>query len=212
MNKEGTNQATDMTATVSADAPLDENSAVKKDKKRMPIAVRDMAQIAIITAVFCILAPLSIPIGPVPISLTGLVLYFSLYVLGMKKGTISYVLYMLLGLIGLPVFSGYAGGPAKLLGPTGGYIIGFIFVAVLAGLVLDRWERKYWLHAVAFIVTTAICYAFGTVWFIFLMKCSLAYALTVCVYPFIIWDLCKIAVAMVVGVQVRGRLRRANLL
>ena len=89
---------------------------------------------ALMTAVTCILAPLSIPIGPVPISLTNLAIYISLYLLGWKRGTISYLIYLLIGLVGIPVFSGFTGGPAKLAGPTGGYIIGFIVMAVIAGL------------------------------------------------------------------------------
>ena len=75
---------------------------------------------ALMTAVTCILAPLSIPIGPVPISLTNLAIYISLYLLGWKRGTISYLIYLLIGLVGIPVFSGFTGGPAKLAGPTGG--------------------------------------------------------------------------------------------
>ena len=88
---------------------------------------------ALMTAVTCILAPLSIPIGPVPISLTNLAIYISLYLLGWKRGTISYLIYLLIGLVGIPVFSGFTGGPAKLAGPTGGYIIGFIAMAIIAG-------------------------------------------------------------------------------
>ena len=86
---------------------------------------------ALMTAVTCILAPLSIPIGPVPISLTNLAIYISLYLLGWKRGTISYLIYLLIGLVGIPVFSGFTGGPAKLAGPTGGYIIGFIAMAII---------------------------------------------------------------------------------
>ena len=95
---------------------------------------------ALMTAVTCILAPMSIPIGPVPISFTNLAIYLSLYLLGWKKGTISYLIYLLIGLVGLPVFSGFTGGPAKLAGPTGGYIIGFIVMEVIAGL---RGRRLY---------------------------------------------------------------------
>ena len=84
---------------------------------------------ALMTAVTCILAPLSVPIGPVPISLTNFVIFLSLYLLNWKKGTLSLLIYLLLGLAGLPVFSGFAGGIAKLAGPTGGYIIGFIPMA-----------------------------------------------------------------------------------
>ena len=94
----------------------------------------DITMTALMAAVTCILAPLSIPIGPVPISFTNLAIYLSLYLLGWKKGTVSYLIYLLMGFVGLPVFSGFTGGPAKLAGPTGGYIIGFIVMAVIAGL------------------------------------------------------------------------------
>ena len=86
---------------------------------------------ALMAAVTCILAPLSIPIGPVPISLTNFAIYLSLYVLDWEKGTISYLVYLLIGFAGVPVFSGFTGGVAKLAGPTGGYIIGFIPMAII---------------------------------------------------------------------------------
>ena len=101
-----------------------------------------MAVTALMTAVTCILAPLSIPIGPVPISLTNFAIYLSLYLLDWKKGTISYILYLLLGLVGLPVFSGFTGGIGKLAGPTGGYIIGFIPMAIIAGIVIDKFQSE----------------------------------------------------------------------
>ena len=82
-----------------------------------------MVVTALMAAVTCILAPLSVPIGPVPISLTNFAIYLSLYLLDWKKGTLSYLIYLLLGLVGLPVFSGFTGGLAKLAGPTGGYIM-----------------------------------------------------------------------------------------
>ena len=89
-------------------------------------STRQLAVIGVMTAVTCILAPFSLPIGPVPISLTNLAIYFSLYVLGTKYGCVSYLVYLLIGFIGVPVFSGFTSGPGKLLGPTGGYLIGFM--------------------------------------------------------------------------------------
>ena len=105
-------------------------------------SVRQMAVIGVMTAVTCILAPFSIPIGPVPISMTNLAIYFSLYVLGMKNGTISYLVYLLIGLIGVPVFSGFTSGPEKLFGPTGGYLIGFLPMAILAGFLIDKFHHR----------------------------------------------------------------------
>ena len=104
---------------------------------------RQITLIGLMTAITCILAPLSIPIGPVPISLTNFAIYLSLYLLDWKKGTISYILYLLLGLVGLPVFSGFTGGIGKLAGPTGGYIIGFIPMAIIAGIVIDKLSQRW---------------------------------------------------------------------
>ena len=160
---------------------------------------------AIITALICIFAPMSVPIGPIPISLTNLVLYFAIYLIGFKGTTISYVVYLLLGLVGLPIFSGYTGGPAKIVGPTGGYLVGFIFITVLAGLTFDlvKGKLRIPLTIVAMIVTTAICYAFGTVWFVQQAECDYAYALSVCVFPFIPFDLGKIVIGTILGMAVR---------
>ena len=124
----------------------------------------EITMTALMAAVTCILAPLSIPIGPVPISFTNLAIYLSLYLLGWKRGTISYLIYLLLGLVGLPVFSGFTGGPAKLAGPTGGYIIGFIVMAVIAGLVIDNCHKPL-VQLIGMIVGTIVCYLFGTIWF-----------------------------------------------
>ena len=78
------------------------------------ISTKTMALIAVMTALTCVLAPLSIPIGPVPISLTNLAIYFGLYILGMKLETISYIVYLLIGFVGVPVFSGFTGGAGKV--------------------------------------------------------------------------------------------------
>ncbi len=88
------------------------------EKKKSSIDTKTLALIGVMTAVTCVLGPLSIPlpISPVPISLTLLAIHFSVYVLGMKKGTISCLIYLLIGFIGVPVFSSFTSGPAKLLG------------------------------------------------------------------------------------------------
>ena len=134
------------------------------------LSVRQIAVVGVMTAVTCVLAPFSVPIGPVPISLTNFAIYMSLYVLGMKEGTLSYLIYLLMGLVGIPVFSGFTSGPEKLFGPTGGYLIGFIPMAVLAGVVIDRFygaKRKMAACAACIggmAAGTAICYILGTAW------------------------------------------------
>lgn len=112
------------------------NDTVSATPKKM--SVKTIAVIGVLTAVTCILAPLSIPIGDVPISLTNLVIYFGLYILGTRRETVSYIVYLLIGLVGVPVFSGFTAGPAKMFGPTGGYLIGFIPMAVIAGIFIEK--------------------------------------------------------------------------
>ena len=109
-------------------------------EKIKSLSVKSLTLIGLMTAVTCILGPLSIPLpfSPVPISFTNLAIYLSVFVLGMKKGTVSYIVYLLLGMVGLPVFSGFTGGLGKLAGPTGGYLAGFIFLAIIAGFCVDK--------------------------------------------------------------------------
>ncbi len=166
---------------------------------------------AVMTAVTCILAPMSIPIGPVPISFTTLVIYLSLYLLGWKNGTVSYVVYMLIGLMGVPVFSGFSGGLGKLLGPTGGYIIGFIPMAIIAGLVIDKTNNRI-LQLAAMVVGAIINYALGTAWFCVVMESDVVTALTMCVFPFIPIDTVKIIIANILGPILRNRLHNAGLI
>lgn len=167
-----------------------------------------LAVAALFTALMCIFGPISLPIGPVPISLTNLVIYIAVFLVGMKLGTTSYVVYLLLGAVGLPVFSGYAGGLGKLAGPTGGYLIGFIPMAIIAGIAVEKWMSKKYMIVIFMVLGTLVAYALGTVWFVYMMKCEIWYALTVCVFPFLIGDGIKIAVATVLGSLIRGRLMK----
>lgn len=174
---------------------------------------KSLTMIGVMSAIICILGPLSIPLpfSPVPISLTNLAIYFTIYVLGMKKSTISYLIYLLIGLIGLPVFSSFSSGPAKLLGPTGGYLIGFIFIALISGLFIDRWFSNYVLCFIGMLLGTAICYLLGTIWLAYQAHLSFYAALGAGVIPFIPGDIAKIIIALVAGPQIRKRLKKAGL-
>lgn len=174
---------------------------------------KTMALIGVMAAVTCILGPLSlaIPVSPVPISLTNLAVYFAIYVLGMKRGTISYCIYLLLGLIGLPVFAAFTGGAGKLFGPTGGYLIGFIFMALICGFFIEKWEKKLYMHFIGMVLGTAVCYVFGTAWLAYTAHMGFAAALAAGVIPFIPGDLVKIIIAMIAGPIIRKQLKRAGL-
>lgn len=173
--------------------------------------VYPLAMTAVMTAVTCVLGPMSIAIGPIPVSFTNLAIYISLYLLGWKRGSVSYLVYMLIGMVGMPVFSGYAGGFGKLFGPTGGYILGFLPMAIIAGWVIDHSHSRL-AHIAGMILGTAVCYAFGTAWFCFQAGYTVQAALGLCVIPFIPVDLVKMVVAMTLGSVVRDRLEKAGLL
>lgn len=190
----------------------------KKFLSKSGFSVRQLAIIGVMTAVTCILAPFSIPIGPIPISLTNIVIYFSLYILGTKDGTISYLVYLLIGMIGLPVFSGFTGGPEKLIGPTGGYLIGFIPMAVIAGVFIKRSisMNNLWIGRIlgifGMILGTIIAYIFGTAWLAYQADMDFQAALWAGVIPFIPGDLIKMVLAVLAGPQIRKQLMRARLI
>lgn len=185
---------------------------IEMDKSISRTRTYEMAGMALMAALMCILGPMSIPIGAVPITLTNLVVYFAVYLLGGKKGTISYLLYLLLGIFGLPVFSGYSSGMVKLAGPTGGYLIGFVFMALIAGIIIEKVKYHIAFSVIGMVIATLVAYFFGTVWFVIQANCTVAYALGVCVVPFLIGDCIKIMIAAVLCPIIRKQLAYGGLL
>lgn len=180
----------------------------------MKFNAKQLALIGLMAAVICVLGPLAlaIPISPVPISLGSLAVYFVVSVLGMKLGTISVTVYILLGLAGVPVFSNFTAGPSKLFDPTGGYIIGYIFLALICGFFVDKFGNTLSIYLLGMILGTIVLYLFGTVWLGYLLELSFAQALTAGVLPYIPGDIIKLAVAVALGIQVRKRLLKAGLI
>lgn len=171
-----------------------------------------IALIAVMAAVMCILGPLSLPIGVVPITLTNLVIYMTIVILGCKKATISTLVYLLIGTVGLPVFSGFSGGIGKLLGPTGGYLIGYVFLALIAGFFVDRFPGKLWIQGTGMVLGTAILYLFGTAWLAYQAGMSFQAALAAGVIPFILGDVIKIVIGLLLGTLIRKQLVKAHLI
>lgn len=170
------------------------------------IGTKQMVLIALMTAVTCVLGPLSIPLpfSPVPISLTNFAIFLAIFVLGMKSGTISFIIYLLLGAVGVPVFSSFRGGFQVLAGPTGGYLIGFIFLALIMGFALDHFDRKLVPTIIGMIIGMAVCYAFGTVWLAKLLSLSFKEGLMMGVIPYLAGDAAKIIIAAIVGPKLYG--------
>ena len=180
--------------------------------KNKKITTYQMAVTALMAAVMCVLGPLSVPIGAVPISLTNLVICFTVWLLGPKFGTLSVAVYLLIGLVGVPVFSGYGAGLAKLAGPTGGYLVGFLLMAFIGGLFVEKSKGNPVISGVGLVLGIAASYVLGTAWFISQMQCELSYALAVCVYPFIAFDLGKVVISCILGSLLRKRLDQAGVL
>ncbi|SEQ10038.1 biotin transport system substrate-specific component [Lachnospiraceae bacterium RM5] len=171
--------------------------------------IRNIVAIGLMSAFLCVLGPVSLtlPFTPVPISLTIFAIYMCIYLVGWKKSLASLLTYILLGTIGLPVFSGFSGGLAKVTGPTGGYIFGFIFICIISGYVITKHMNNYFLCALSMIAGTAICYMFGTLWLAYFAHMTLKAALYAGVIPFISADLVKIIVALIIGPAINKRIK-----
>ena len=158
--------------------------------------------IALFSAIIAVCAFITIP-SPVPFTFQALGVFCALTVLGGKRGLLSIILYIFLGIIGLPVFAGFSGGLGHLMGVTGGYILGFIFTALIYCFA-THFGSSSKTKAVGLISGLVACYIFGTLWYtiLYLKEFSLQSfmsALLVCVVPFIIPDLIKIAVAILIS-------------
>ena len=164
---------------------------------------RDIVLIGVFAAMICVFAPFSVPVGPIPISLASFAVYIA-SALGAKKGCAAVGIYILIGALGLPVFSGFSGGISKIAGLTGGYIIGYMFCALLSGIIIERAGNKKSAYPMAFIIGTAILYAFGTAWFMIQSGNGLYESLLACVIPFLIGDAVKIAAASVIVYRMRS--------
>ena len=174
----------------------------------------NLTLIGLMAAVTCILGPLSIiiPISPVPISFTNLAIYFTVILLGGKKGTICYLVYLLIGFVGIPVFSSFTSGPAKLLGPTGGYLIGFIFMAMISGFFVDKFPSKIYMYVLGMVLGTIVTYALGTTWLAYQANMTFVQALFAGVIPYIIGDIVKIIIATILGSTIKNQVQRAGYL
>ena len=183
------------------------NSLPRQPKMR----TRQLTLIGLMTAVICILGPLSLPLpfSPVPITLTNLAVFFAIYLLGIKGGTVCLLVYLCLGTAGLPVFSSFSGGLGKLAGPTGGYLIGFRFLALIQGFLMKAFPGKNTAAVIGMILGMAVCYLFGTAWLAIQMELTFPAALSIGVLPYLPGDGVKIIIAAVAGPKLRSAVQRA---
>ncbi len=175
----------------------------------------DMAYIALAAVLMALCSWISLNLGPVPFTLQTFAVFLAIAVLGGKRGTLAVVVYLLMGAVGLPVFSNFSGGIGALLGTTGGYILGFFGSALVMWAMEAAFGRKTWVLALSMVLGLLVlalsmvlgllvCYAFGTAWFMQVYArtsgpVGLAAALGWCVFPYVVPDLVKIALALLLS-------------
>ena len=171
------------------------------------LSARDIAMIAMGVALTAVCSWISIPLT-VPFTMQTFAVCLVTALFGLKRGLWTVVCYMILGAVGAPVFSGFKGGVSVLLGPTGGYIVGFLFTALIVGLAAEKPGQRASVLAGAMAVGILLCYAFGTAWFMFVYEqksgpIGLGTALSWCVLPYLLPDAAKIALASVLVQRLR---------
>lgn len=162
---------------------------------------------SLFAAIICVIAPHAIP-TTVPLTLATLGIYICSCTLPPAMSTVSILLYLAIGAVGVPVFSGYSGGIGKLAGPTGGYLVGYLPMAFVISLIvtlLVRREKRppiavdIAIRMFACVLGTVVLYTFGTVWYVIQQKTTFAAALPLCVFPFIPGDIAKIVAAALIS-------------
>ena len=176
----------------------------------MTLKTRDLTYTALGAVLIVICSWISVP-APVPFTLQTFAVFCVLELLGGRRGTLAVLLYLLLGAVGLPVFSGFRGGVGALLGPTGGFLLGFLLTGLLYWLC-ERFARRAALRVLVLALGLALCYAFGTAWFMAVYArggeaLALGTALGWCVWPFLLPDGAKLALAMLLARRVRPLLK-----
>lgn len=177
--------------------------------RQSKIKTRDMTYIAMFSILIAVCSWISIP-TMIPFTLQTFGVFVAVGVLGGWRGTVSVLLYLFLGILGLPVFAGFAGGIGTLVGATGGYIVGFVFSALVMWGMEAAFGRKTWVLAVSMVLGLVVCYAFGTMWFMAVYArqtgaIGVWTALSWCVLPYLIPDAIKIVLAL----TIRNRLTKA---
>lgn len=169
--------------------------------------VRNMALCALFAALIAVCAWISIPMGDIAITMQTFGIFLTLGVLGGKRGTVSVAVYLLLGIVGLPVFSGFQGGVGALLGVTGGYIAGFLAAALIYWLITAFGKQKDIFRLLGMVVGLLACYLFGTLWFQFgyLSYGGLSFGavLLKCVVPYLLPDAAKLMIAWLLSRRLR---------
>ena len=167
--------------------------------------------VALSIAIITTCAWISVPVAAIPVTLQTLSVALVGALFGWKRALCAVFCYILMGLAGIPVFAGFKAGTAALFGPTGGYIFGFLFLALFPALakllpVKNRWGRISIFYGFM-LLGLSVCYAFGTLWFVLMYRCGWGYALMLCVVPYLPFDAVKLFLAAFLAVRLERHVR-----
>ncbi len=162
-------------------------------------SLRTLIFISLLAAILSITSPLSFNVGAVPITLATFMIYLIGGITKKANGLFSVLLYIVIGIIGVPVFSNFRGGISVILGPTGGFIIGYLPMVFIISLMTSIDKTKIYWYIISMILSTIVCYLCGTIWFMINTSTSFVNSLMICVVPFIIFDVIKMFIATIVS-------------
>ena len=179
----------------------DKNTAMKNKKQFRTI---DLVYIAMSVALITVCSWIQIP-ATIPFTLQTFAVFLTVSLLGGWRANVAVLVYILLGALGAPVFASFKGGIGALMGPTGGYIFGFMFIAGVMWLMESIVKKAQWLRALSMLIGVILCYAFGTLWFMNVYvkedgtRLGLTAVLGICVLPFILPDIIKLLLALIIS-------------
>jgi biotin transport system substrate-specific component len=191
---------------------MSESSTKTNKSTKNRAFIYDLVLISVSAALITICSWISIPLGPVPFTLQTLGILAVMLTVGGRRGTIAILVYLALGAVGVPVFAGFKGGIMSFIGPTGGFLIGFVFGALVYWLLEKLFLKKLmttpvktWISGMlGFLVFEVVMYIVGVIWFMTVYAAQtgpvgLATVMSWCVIPFIIPDIVKMVVAVLTG-------------
>ena len=169
---------------------------MSEENRRKKFKTLDIVYIGLFAALICVCSWIAIPLT-VSITLQTFAVCLTAGLLGWKRGTLTVIIYILLGMVGLPIFTGFKSGIAAVTGPTGGYIVGFIFTSLIVGFAAEKIGRRLWQNIIFMVIGELVLYLFGTIWFVIAYKVTFLSAFSTCVLPFLLPDAVKIVIASV---------------
>lgn len=179
----------------------------QKNIEKNFFTTKELVLTAMMTAIMAVCSWISVP-ADIPFTMQTFAVFCTLELIGGKKGTFSVLIYLLIGAVGVPVFSGMTGGIGIILGNTGGYMIGFVFIGLIYWASEQLPIRNFAIELITLLIGIAVMYAFGTAWFMLLYTkkmgaITLVQTLKLCVVPFIIPDLIKLMLALILTKRIK---------